>query len=89
MSTERGARPEFFTCKQHQKLAYGCRGDARRAARRHHDAGLREYPCTTFPGRWHIGHMPPMVKRGELTAAEWFDLSLKERKRRWQIEDER
>lgn len=76
----------YVTCRTHQKLAYSKRADARAAARRLHDSGLREYPCTRHKGHWHVGHMPPPVKRGECTAAEWFDLPRKERARRWALE---
>lgn len=51
--------------------------------------GMREYRCTIHDGCWHIGHMPPPVRRGELTAAEWFDLPKRERARRWALEDGR
>lgn len=86
MSPARYVRPIFFSCERHHKLTYANRADARRACRQHHDSGLREYPCTLFRGCWHIGHIPPMVKRGELTMAEWFDLPQRERARRWRRE---
>lgn len=82
MSTEWGVQPNYFVCPAHGKRAYPRRRDARRAARRHHDPGLREYPCSRFAGCWHFGHVPPPVKRGELTAAEWYRLPYRERERR-------
>ena len=83
-SHEWGERPNSFACTQHGKRAYSRRRDARRAARRHYDPGLREYPCSRFPGCWHIGHVPAPVKRGEITAAEWYRLPKREQARRWQ-----
>jgi hypothetical protein len=86
VSIERTVRVDTFTCQRHGKVAYRSRREARGASRRHHDSGLREYRCTAFRGCWHIGHMPPMVKRGELTIAEWFRLPRRERQRRWAAE---
>lgn len=79
-------RPPFFSCTRHGKLTYSRRGDARSAARKLHDPGIREYPCSNHPGCWHIGHMPPPVKRGEMTAAQWFNLPRRERGRLWALE---
>ena len=79
----------FFTCRRHKKLTYPKRREAREAARRLHDKGVREYPCTEHPPCWHIGHIPPMVVRGELTADEWYDLPRREQARRWRLEDEK
>jgi hypothetical protein len=64
----------FFACRRHGKLTYVRRGDAKAAARRLHDSGMREYECTAHPGCWHIGHTPPIVIRGEMTADEWYAL---------------
>jgi hypothetical protein len=74
---------EYFTCGQHQKLAYPRRDDARAAARRLYDRGVREYGCSAHPGCWHIGHMPPCVRRGEMTATEFYDLPKRQQARRW------
>jgi hypothetical protein len=73
----------YFRCTVHHKLAYPKRQEARAAARALHDSGLREYHCTAHRGCWHIGHMPPCVKRGTMTAAEFYDLPKRKRARMW------
>lgn len=79
-------KPVYFTCRRHHKLAYPKRGDARAAARRLHDHGLREYECSIFTGCWHIGHMPPCVRRGQMTATEFYDLPKRKQARLWALE---
>lgn len=64
----------YFTCKRHDKLTYPVRREARAASRRLHDKGVREYECDRYPGCWHIGHMPLCVRRGEMTASEFYAL---------------
>jgi predicted RNA-binding Zn-ribbon protein involved in translation (DUF1610 family) len=59
------------------KLAYTKRAEAREHARRlkrsrsHDGAGVRPYVCPSC-GFWHVGHLPPEVMRGELTADEHY-----------------
>lgn len=33
--------------------------------------GLRPYQCEQC-GNWHIGHKPPAVVRGDMSADEWY-----------------
>lgn len=79
-------KPTYFRCIRHRKLTYPHRRDARAAARRLHDKGVREYECSLHSGCWHIGHMPPSVRRGEMTAAEFYDLPKREQSRLWALE---
>lgn len=35
------------------------------------DPGMREYRCDDNDGYWHIGHLPPAVRNGDTTIAEF------------------
>ena len=85
-SKQAAGKPTYFRCTQHRKLAYPRRKDARAAARKLHDRGMREYECSTHQGCWHIGHMPPCVRRGEMTATEFYDLTKRQQARLWAAE---
>jgi hypothetical protein len=54
-------------CAQHGKLLHPSRKAAKRACRQLHSPGLREYRCAGVDGYWHVGHLPPPVRRGERT----------------------
>jgi endonuclease I len=51
-------------CNDHNKLAYGSRKDARRAARKNPDTHKSAYRCETHPGTWHNGALHPSVIAG-------------------------
>lgn len=56
------------------KRGFMDRGGAKYAARweaKTGTPGLRPYACDEC-GNWHIGHKPEPVKRGEVTAEEWY-----------------
>lgn len=54
------------------KIGYLARADAERATTDMRDGQkLRPYPCADCE-RWHIGHKPKAVIRGEVTADEWY-----------------
>jgi len=60
-------------CDTHDKRLYSSRQQARMAIRRHSGGGgMREYRCDLIAGHWHIGHLPPAVRHGRLTAAEVY-----------------
>lgn len=63
-----------FLCEVHGKETHPTRWSAKHAARCVHDRGIREYRCSVYPGWWHNGHMPPSVRRGEMTMDEWWSL---------------
>ena len=52
------------------KVAYLARASAKWAGKRHVEK-MRPYACSTC-GLWHLGHLPRAVRRGELTADEWY-----------------
>lgn len=57
-----------------EKIPYRTRKDARRDAhRRIVPAGgrMRAYRCERCP-YWHVGHLPEMVRKGQLTAAQFY-----------------
>ena len=57
-----------------EKIPYLCRKDARRDAhRRIVPAGgrMRAYRCERCP-YWHVGHLPHLVRTGQLTAVEYY-----------------
>lgn len=54
------------------KLAYPTREAARHGIRRHSQGDqMRPYRCDGC-GLWHAGHLPTAVKRGHLTADEYY-----------------
>jgi len=56
----------YTTCKRTGKRGYESRKDARRARGQHVKAeGLSAYRCR-YCYSWHLGHLPPEVKRGTL-----------------------
>ena len=59
-------------CAGHGKRLFSSRGIAKKAIRRQHMNGMRAYPCELVAGCWHIGHLPPAVRLGRLTAAEVY-----------------
>lgn len=69
------------TCPLTGKLIYASRKLARRARSqlvRAHE--LNVYRCEGCGG-YHIGHMPPEVRRGELDKDEWLDRTRGRRRR--------
>lgn len=48
--------------------------DVARLAAKTGSPGLRPYLCDEC-GNWHIGHKPLDVRRGEITATEWYGRS--------------
>lgn len=75
-----GHRPElapakalqWIFCETHGKRAYFGRKKAKKAIKVANEPRLREYPCGTWPGRWHIGHLAPDIVKGEITAPEIY-----------------
>lgn len=63
--------PHVGICHATGKLMLARRSDARRVIRNMHDKGMREYRCRSCQC-WHTGHLPPIVRRGRLTAAEVY-----------------
>jgi hypothetical protein len=55
------------------KWAWSTRRGAKVAARVKHpdDPRLRAYRCDEC-SHWHIGHIPPAVARGDMSAAQWY-----------------
>lgn len=68
MTKRRGARPGWSISDagrcQCGKIRYLSRKDARQVARSLSRAGLNAYECA---GYWHLGHLPPIVRRGRAT----------------------
>jgi len=63
---------QWIYCETHRKRAYYGRKKAKQAIRLSCEPRLREYPCETWPGRWHIGHLAPDIVKGEITATEIY-----------------
>lgn len=49
-------------CPDCGKVRYRSRADAKKAARTRNLPGMSPYECSD--GYWHLGHLPPVVKRG-------------------------
>lgn len=61
------SRPSWWTCPGCGKRGYLTRADARRAAKHHpNPTGLAAYRCEYRPDVWHVGHLPPEVRRGHV-----------------------
>lgn len=58
-------------CEVHGKLLYANRKTAKKAARSH-VSHKNEFPCTEIPALWHIGELPAVVIRGEVTRDSYF-----------------
>ncbi len=54
------------------KVAYPDRKRARHAARWKPNEQLRAYRCEDGCGLWHLGHNPGPVRRGEVSADEYY-----------------
>lgn len=52
-------------CPACGKLSYSDKADAKAARRDMRDPALNVYRCPES-GYWHIGHVPPVVRRGAL-----------------------
>jgi len=62
---------DFVWCPTHSKRAWLTRKAADSAIRRIREP-MREYPCDRVDGGWHIGHLPPDVRKGVITAPEIY-----------------
>lgn len=55
------------------KRSYPNRNTAKRIRRLHHgDKGMRVYECPSNPGTYHLGHIPPAVRKGYWSRQEAF-----------------
>jgi hypothetical protein len=63
--------PHVAYCDWHEKKAFEKRA-AKAAIRQMHGKGMREYPCEVMAGLWHVGHLPRVIRVGEMTVAEVF-----------------
>jgi hypothetical protein len=63
-------------CTVHEKKAF-TRKNARKVKRDLHDPGMRAYECDQGGDMqspwWHVGHLPGVVKRGEVSAIEVYE----------------
>ena len=61
-------------CEVHGKLLWPDRKSARAVARQHHEDRKSVYPCSVpgFGHLFHVGHLAPEVKRGEMSRAERY-----------------
>lgn len=66
-------RKAHGTCEVHGKKSYPSKDLAKKAVQEMHDPGMREYRCDDNDGYWHIGHLPPAVRNGDTTIAEFRD----------------
>lgn len=59
-------------CERHQKKAF-TRRNAKKVIRvlPGHE-GMRRYPCNYISNGWHVGHLPPAVLEGRLSAREVY-----------------
>lgn len=61
------------------KLSYSTRKEARRTSRRltrGHNGRMRAYRCT-YCRRWHMGHLTDLVRNGQLTQSEYYQMAKK------------
>lgn len=58
-------------CDVHGKLSYTDRKRAKEVARQHSEH-KNAYRCDDNPNHWHIGALPPEVRRGHLTKSEYY-----------------
>lgn len=74
MASKHGAPDRWLFCEAHGKRAYEGRRAAKAVIRVLPRAeGMREYRCDAFPdNRWHVGHMPEVVRRGEMSSSEVY-----------------
>jgi hypothetical protein len=59
-------------CELHQKLLWPDRKTARAVARQHHDDRKSVYHCSVQPHLFHVGHLAPEVKHGEMSRAHRY-----------------
>lgn len=62
----------YAYCDTHAKRGWSSRDGAKAAIREMHDSGMRAYRCDAVAGMWHIGHLPPDVRKGVITAREIY-----------------
>lgn len=58
-------------CPVHGKLLFVNRKTARKAARAH-ATHKNEFQCTENPAMWHIGELPMVIIRGEMTRDQYY-----------------
>lgn len=58
-------------CPPCRKLLYSDRKTAKKVARAHREH-KSEYPCPEQDNMWHVGGVPELVIRGEMTRAEYY-----------------
>lgn len=66
--------PHLAWCEVHEKKAF-TKANAKkliRMLRARSDTGMREYPCGWIDSGFHVGHLPPAVLRGKMTAREVY-----------------
>jgi hypothetical protein len=63
----------WYSCPTCRKRTYYSRKLARRAIREMRDSkGMREYPSCGRRDHWHVGHIPPNVRKGLITVGEIY-----------------
>lgn len=56
-----------------RKVRYPSKAEAKRIRRVVGDRGLHPYRCLTCLGKpWHLGHMPPGIRRGDTSRGELY-----------------
>lgn len=62
----------FGYCEPHGKRLYADRKSAKAVIREIGDKGMRAYRCNLVAAAFHIGHMPQVVRSGEMTMREVY-----------------
>ncbi|MEV0726029.1 hypothetical protein AB0I37_25025 [Micromonospora purpureochromogenes] len=60
-------------CPDCGKYGFHTRKDAKRMEKQYPEEQMRPYRCPTADDIWHLGHLPAVVRQGEMSADEWFD----------------
>lgn len=63
--------PHLTFCEVHEKKAF-TKPHAKKLIRVLAESGMRQYRCGYISEGWHVGHLPTLVRVGELSASDIY-----------------
>lgn len=63
--------PHLTFCEVHEKKAF-TKANAKTLIRILASPGMRQYRCGYIWDGWHVGHLPTLVRIGELSASDIY-----------------
>jgi ribosomal protein L44E len=66
-------QPGKVFCPDCRKYGWHARKEAKRMEKEYPEEQMRPYRCPVDNGLWHLGHLPRVVRRGYMSADDWYD----------------